>query len=240
MHIITHNKRLPQSILRVLVTIGWLCVIYLCWVILKDSLERAWFAIGALKGQIPSEINPFIDRYTAHPWQTLAHTGTGIVFAILGPLQFVAPVRRRFPLAHRISGRLFLPVAILNGIAAFVITLSFPVWGASVNRAISLVASAFMVFCFFHAFGLVRQRKFAQHREWMIRGFATGLGVALFRVVLNDVLPALGLEDFNQRWDIVMATSFPIMLVFAELWIRATRPVKPGTHPSAASVQPGT
>jgi uncharacterized membrane protein len=241
MQIITNNKRLPKGVLQVIATIGWACVLYLCYVILMDSIERGWFAIGAIAGQIPSEINPFIDRYTAHPWQTLAHTATGVVFSVLGPLQFAAPVRRRFPLAHRISGRIFLPLAILNGIAAFLMTLSFPVWGAMQNFAIALTASVLMVFCFVYAFVLVRKRQFARHREWMMRGFALGLGVALFRVGLDTLLPAIGMEDFNQRWDVVMATSFPITLICAELWIRATRPAKPAARSEslAAEVQPG-
>jgi hypothetical protein len=131
-------------------------------------------------------------------------------------------------------------VAILNGIAAFVMSLSFPMWGSTINLAISLSASAFMVFCFIHAFRLVMQRQFARHREWMMRGFALGLGVAIFRVALNDILPPLGIEDFNQRWDIVTAISFPIALLAAEFWIRATRPARPGTDTLAAKVQPGT
>ena len=117
MRIITDRKRLPEGVLKVIAVLGWACVIYLCWVVFRDSLERAEFAIQAINGKIPANINPFEDRYTANPWETLAHTASGIVFAVLGPLQFVGPLRRRFPRVHRISGRIFLPVAILNGIA---------------------------------------------------------------------------------------------------------------------------
>lgn len=223
MQIITDGKVLPKNVLLILAALGWAFVLYFCWVLLQDSWERSDYAIDALRGQIPG-LDPFNDRYTANPWQTLAHTASGLVFAVLGPLQFMAPLRRRFPLVHRMSGRLFLPVGILSGVAAFAITLSFPMWGGAQNTAISLAASAFMVFCFVFAFRLVRQRQFARHREWMIRGFALGIGVGLFRWLLNDVLPPLGIEDFNARWDIVTAVSFPIMLLAAEIWIRATRP----------------
>lgn len=238
MQIITNNKRLPRKVLLPMAAFGWAIVLYLCWVVLNDSIVRSQFALGALAGQIPP-LDPFNDRYTANPWQTLIHTATGVVFAVLGPLQFVAPLRRRFPLAHRISGRLFLPVALFNGIAAFTISLTFPMWGSTVNLFIGTASAAFMVFAFANAFRLVRQRQFARHREWMIRGFAIGIGVALFRVLLNDVLPALGMEDFNARWNTVSAVSFPLMLIFAELWIRATRPARPAAPASAAQVQPG-
>lgn len=223
MRVITDGKVLPKPALVALTAIGWAVVLYLSFVILIDSWERSMFSIAVLNGQVPLQINPFIDRYTAHPYQTLMHTGAGMIFAVLGPLQFAAPLRRRFPLVHRLSGRIFLPIGILAGVAAFLISLSFPVWGYAHNTAISLVASVFMVFAFVHAFLLVKRRNFQKHREWMMRGFATGLGVALFRVGLEDVLPPLGF-NFDQSWNIVMAASFPLMLGFTELWIRVTRP----------------
>jgi uncharacterized membrane protein len=242
MQIITDNKRAPKGVLTVLATIGWGFVLYFCWILLQDSWERSAFAFKALAGQIP-ELDPFNDRYTAHPWQTLLHTLTGLVFAVFGPLQFVAPLRRRIPKLHRISGRIFLPAGILSGVGAFVMTLSFPIWGPIQNVFISLAFSAFMVFCFVNAFRLVRQRQFARHREWMIRGFALGVAVGLFRWVLRDVLPNLGIEDFDQRWNIVTATSHMTLLLAAELWIRLTRLARAQAASVAdvlpAQVQPG-
>ena len=49
-----------------------------------------------------------------------------MIFAVLGPLQFMAPLRRRFPKIHRITGRIFLPAAIFNGVVAFTISVTFP------------------------------------------------------------------------------------------------------------------
>lgn len=226
MQIITHKKRLPKDVLKAIAVVGWACVIYMCWFMFMESVERSALAIQAINGQISPNIHPFEDRYTANPWETLAHTASGIIFAVLGPLQFIGPLRRKFPKVHRISGRIFLPVAILNGIAAFVMSLTFPMWGSTTNMLLSLAFSSLMVFCFVYAFYLVMQRQFALHREWMMRGFALGLSVAIFRIALNDILPALGFEDFNQRWDIVVLTSFPLFLLAAEVWIWATRPVR--------------
>ena len=113
MKIITNNKRLPRPVLIVIATIGWALVLHLCWRVLTDSWDRTEFALDALAGQIP-ELDPFNDRYTAHPYQTLAHTLAGVVFAVLGPLQFVSPIRTRFPVLHRVSGYIFLPFGILS------------------------------------------------------------------------------------------------------------------------------
>ncbi len=81
--IITKNQRLPKPVLLIIASIGWVMVLYLAWEVLQDSWERTKFSMAALAGKIP-EINPFVDRYTDHPWQTLAHTIPGVVFSILG------------------------------------------------------------------------------------------------------------------------------------------------------------
>ena len=222
--IITNNKRLPKPILMVIAIVGWVLVLYLVSVVLQDSWIRTQFSLSAIAGQIP-EINPFEDRYTVHPYQTLAHTVSGVVFSILGPLQFMSPIRDRFRVVHRVSGRIFLPFGILSGIAALIMGLSFPMWGLDINKAITTVWAAFMVFAFVKAFLHIRKRQIAVHREWMIRGFAAGLGVAVFRVLLEDVLPKFGFQ-FIDAWNTVTAVSLPIVLIVAEFWIRATRPKK--------------
>lgn len=222
MRVITDNRRLSRTALTVLAALGWIALLYLAWVVGRDSWERTNFSFDAMRGAIP-ELDPFNERYRNNPVLTLFHTLTGLLFAILGPIQFMGPVRRRFPVIHRISGRIFVVIGITSGIAAFLMTLRFPIWGMTANLAISSAFSLFMVFAFVNAFRHVKARRFADHREWMIRGFAAGMSVAFFRVMLNDVLPRLGMADFDLRWNTVVSISFPITLAIAELWIRATR-----------------
>jgi uncharacterized membrane protein len=224
MKIITDNKRLPKSVLTVIAVIGWALVLHLCWRILGDSWDRAEFAIDSLAGRIPI-LDPFNDRYTAHPYQTLVHTVAGIVFAVLGPLQFASPIRTHFPLIHRISGRIFLPFGIMSGVAALIMGLSFPMWGFSYNQAITTAWSLFMIYAFINALLLIRKRKFLLHREWMMRGFATGLAVSVFRLISDEILEPMG-YNFDDRWTIVVLISLPITLAATEFWIRATRPKK--------------
>ncbi len=237
MKIITDNKVLPKPALMTIATLGWAFMLFMAFVVFQDSIIRTGFALAVLDGKVPPEINPFIDRYTAHPWQTIAHCVSGAVFAVLGPLQFAAPLRRRFPMAHRISGRIFLPVGILSGVAGLTMSVSFPMFGYSFNQLIGVVASAFMIFAFVHAYRLVRQRRFAAHREWMMRGFATGMGVALFRVLLEYVLQPAGMS-FTDAWNVVTAVSFPATLGAAEIWIRLTRPRRSVDNTVPSGVQP--
>ncbi|HSM05017.1 MAG TPA: DUF2306 domain-containing protein [Longimicrobiales bacterium] len=223
MRVITRNRRLPIVALWVLATMGWISVLYLAWVVATDSWDRTMFSFQAIAGRLP-ELDPFNQRYVENPRLTLFHTIPGMLFAVLGPLQFMGPIRRRFPRVHRVSGRVFVVIGILSGIAAFLIGFRFPIWGFGFNWTINAAASLFMVYAFVTAFRHAKARRFPVHREWMIRGFSIGLGVALFRVFLRDVLPRLGMESFDDRWNTVVWISFPIMLGIAELWIRATRP----------------
>jgi uncharacterized membrane protein len=233
MRIIRDGRRVPKAHLRKIAFVGWIGVLYLAWVVGVDSWERTTFSFQAMSGALP-ELDPFNQRYVEHPLLTLFHTIPGLLFAVLGPTQFMGVIRRRAPMVHRMSGRVFLVIGITAGLAALFITLRFPIWGMSLNTLIAVGFAAFMVFAFVHAFRHVKARRFAVHREWMIRGFAAGLSVAFFRVVFSDVFPKMGIESFDARWNILMVISWPIVLGVAELWIRATRPK------AAARVAPAT
>lgn len=241
MRVLKGDRRLPKALLLVMAAVGWSCVLYLAWVVGVDSWERTMFSFQAISGSLP-DVNPFDQRYVEHPWWTLAHTIPGLLFAVLGPLQFIGPIRRRVPVVHRISGHVIVVIGIAGGSSAFAMTFLLPVWGSRFNMVIPALAAAFMVFAFANAFRHVKARRFAVHREWMIRAFAAGLAVAFFRVLLRDVLPRMGIEDFTTRFTVVVQISWPIMLGAAELWIRATRP-KSETPAAAAdparSASPG-
>ena len=221
--IINDKKRLPKPALMTIATVGWATTLFLAWTVFHDSFVRTMFSFAAYQGQIPAEINPFIDRYTAHPLQTLLHTIPGMLFAMLGPMQFMSPIRDNFRIVHRVTGRIFLPIGIISGIGALAMTFSFPIWGSTVNYAIAIAFSAFMIFAFVKAFMHVRKRQVPQHREWMIRGFATGLSVATFRIMGDYIFLPMGM-DFNAAWNLQMLLCFPVTLGAAEIWIRVTRP----------------
>jgi hypothetical protein len=222
MRIIRDDQRLPKPILLMLAAVGWASVIYLAYVLGLDSWERTASSVAELRQGLP-QTDPFNQRYLDNPVLTLLHTIPGILFSVLGPLQFMSPIREYAPAVHRTSGRIFLPIGILSGVAAVLMGLRFPIWGWTINQAITLIWAGFMVFAFCKAYLLVRARRFQFHREWMIRGFAAGFGVGFFRLVLNDVLLPNGVE-FTQAWNTVVIISGPITLGFAEFWIRATRP----------------
>lgn len=219
------NKRLTRSFLRVIEVIGWSVVIYLAYVAAYDAVMRTYFSLMVLTSNVPAEIagHPFQARYVEHPWLTLLHTIPGFFFMILGPLQFMSLIRRRWIRLHRLSGRIYLGACALVALGAISMGLAFPMWGWTINQWAVLGYSLILLFFVYKAYRHIRAHRVAQHREWMIRGFATGLAIATFRIILDDVLLPLGLE-FTTAWNIVVHISFPINLAVAEFWIWATRP----------------
>ena len=213
---------LPKPALLAIATVGWIFLLYLVWVGGKASFDRTMFSIYELTNGLP-DMDPFNQRYVDNPVLTILHTVPGLLFAILGPLQFVSPIRRHAPLVHRVSGRIFLPIGIISGVGAIIMSFRFPIWGWTINQFATVAMALLMIFAFVKAYQHVRARRFPLHREWMIRGFTIGISVALFRVLLNDVLLKVG-YDFTEGWNIVVWVSTPLLLAAAEFWIRVTRP----------------
>jgi hypothetical protein len=59
-----------------------------------------------------------------------------------------------------------------------------------------------MIFAFSKAYPHIRARRYALHREWMIRSFAKGLSIGFFRVALEHVLLANDVA-FTPAWNTV-------------------------------------
>jgi uncharacterized membrane protein len=164
MKVIRGNQRLPKSALQGLAFAGWIAVIYLCYVVGRDSWERTIFSIVELTKGLP-DMDPFNQRYADNPILTLFHTVPGVLFSILGPMQFMSPLRRRIPKLHRIFGRVFLLIAMSSGIAAILMGFRFPIWGMTINQGIAFVWAGFMLLAFCKAFLHIRSSRYPLHRE---------------------------------------------------------------------------
>jgi uncharacterized membrane protein len=132
------------------------------------------------------EITPDNARFFAAPLPVVLHIVTSVVFCLLGAFQFAPGFRRRHPNWHRMAGRVLVPcglVAALTGLwmnqfrppGTFSGPLPASFDGSSLYVIRLLAGSAMALFL---ALGLlaVLRRNFTQHRAWMIRGYALGLG----------------------------------------------------------------
>lgn len=172
----------------------------------------------------PEVLEEFNARYAAHPWWTLCHLVSGFLFIVTGPWQFLASVRRRWRKLHRVLGRVFVASGVVSALTALAFVAELPVYGGFSSSVGAGLGSVLFLIAIFQAYRAARQKRFVEHREWMIRSYAMGLGIATFRVLLPLLmLPPLS-ATFVESWDTVIWLGFIVNLLVAETWINVTRP----------------
>jgi uncharacterized membrane protein len=164
------------------------------------------------------------DLFAHYPILTLIHIVPGMLFMILGPLQFRAGIRARHLRWHRWSGRVFVACGLVIGITALVMSFGMPAIGGVNQAAATTLFGAFFLFALCKAFWHIRRREIALHREWMIRAFAIGLAVATIRPIVGVFFATSPLTGLTPRefFGTAFWIGFVLHLIAAEAWIRAT------------------
>ena len=209
--------------------VGWVLVALLVFTGLSAIFGRTGFMIGALSEPIanPEEVfNAFDIRYYTNAMATILHLGPGFFVMVLGPLQFMRGVRKKYIKLHRISGRIFVLCGIIGAFSGIAIGVFDPFMGVGDQGFNESMATAF--FSLFILLSLVmalvriKQRNFGQHREWMIRAFALMLAIATERLMLTALMATTGIEIA-----VLFGTTFWMAgvsnMAAAELWISFTR-----------------
>jgi uncharacterized membrane protein len=117
---------------------------------------------------VAAQFVPLDDLFAHYPILTLIHIIPGLLFMILGPFQFSAALRAGYPKLHRVNGRIFLICAAIVGISALVMSLGMPAIGGVNQAAATTLFATFFLFALGRAFGHIRRREIALHRDWMI------------------------------------------------------------------------
>jgi uncharacterized membrane protein len=164
----------------------------------------------------------FDSGFRQHALLTLVHILPGVLFIVLGPLQFVGRIRRRHLWLHRLLGRIYVATSVVVGLSAIALNLTVAIGGA-LEVAATLVFGPLFLFALGRGFLLARRHQIRPHREWMIRAYAIGLAVATMRPLIGlfFALTPLTPQEF---FGYVFWIGFTLHLMVAEVWIRATRP----------------
>ncbi len=159
--------------------------------------------------------------FARHPTLTLAHILPGLVFIVLGPFQFMPALRKRRPVLHRWTGRIFLADAFLVGITALVMSPQMAIGGA-LETTTTFVFGILFLISLALAFAAIRARRIAEHRRWMIRAYAIGLGVATVRPIVGVFFATRRLTHLSPHdfFGIAFWIGFTLSLAAAEVWIR--------------------
>ena len=151
-------------------------------------------------------ITPENRRFFAAPLPIIAHSLGGIVFLILGALQFAPRLRRLPPGWHKMAGRLLIPSGLVVALSGMWMAHfnALPEYDGVLVYATRMLFSGWMVLAVVPAIVAIYRRDFTNHGVWMTRFYAIGAGgntqvftaaplFFFFSEYLNDLNRAIGL-----------------------------------------------
>src|SRR5712664_2483332 len=205
----------------------WVSVIFLAFIGLAVATRRT---VVLLKpGAMSARNNPAADldsHFAGQRSLVLAHILPAMLFMVLGPLQFVRGLRSAYPQVHRWSGRIFLIASAVVGVTGLTLAFGKTIGGVDEKAAIILFGSFFLI-ALAKALWHALRREFAQHREWMIRGYAIGLAVATVRPIMGTFFAAALLRGHapepKEFFGTAFWVGFTLQMIAAEIWINYTR-----------------
>ena len=213
---------------RTLVRCLWIAVIFLAIVGLAVATRRTIVLLNP--ASLSSPKNPAADldaHFASERALVLTHVLPAMLFMTLGPLQFLRGARSRYPQVHRWSGRIFLAASAVVGITGLRLACGKTIGGMDEKAAILLFGTFFLI-SLGKALWHVLRREFAQHREWMIRGYAIGLAVAAIRPIMGFFFAAAVIRrhapDPHEFFGTAFWIGFTLQTIVAEVWINHTRP----------------
>jgi hypothetical protein len=156
------------------------------------------------------------------------HFAAGGVILVLGCIQLMGGVRRRWPAVHRWTGRVYVTAAFLAGMGGLTFILTNGTIGGTVMDVGFGIYGVLMVVAAVQAVRHARARRMELHRAWALRLFALAIGSWLYRMDYGFWLLLTGglghTETFSGPFDHVMAFFFYVPnLLVAEAFIRARR-----------------
>ncbi len=158
----------------------------------------------------------------------ITHVLLAAVVGIAGPLQLLEPFRKRLPAVHRVTGRVYLTVAVIMAVGGL-----WLVWGrgtylnliaASAVSINAVLILAFAVMTVSHAI----RRDIDIHRRWALRLFVVMSGVWFMRLGYSAWFMTVGPVGVDRTmsgpFDVALGFGcYLVPLAVLELYLRAQR-----------------
>ena len=187
--------------------IGWATLAFLSAGVALFSY-RYLPAVGPLAPQI-------LGNLFAKPWLYL-HIGGAATALLLGPLNFLAWIRRKAPAAHRWIGRIYIVACLVGGAAGFV--LAFGSFAGPVATAGFGSLAVCWILTNVQGWRRATEGRFVDHRAWMIRSFALTFGAVTLRLYM-PLIPVFHVS-FVEGYRAISFLAWVPNLVLVEIWLR--------------------
>lgn len=181
-------------------------------------------AIGPRSPQI-------LENLFARPWLDL-HIAGAATALLVGPLNLLAPIRRRAPGVHRWIGRTYVIACVVGGAGGLVIAFG------SFAGPIATAGFASLAICWLvtnvQGWRSARARRFADHRSWMIRSFALTFAAVTLRLYLPFI--PLFHASFVEGYRVISFLAWVPNMIAAELYLRRAAWRRPAASLQSAVV----
>jgi uncharacterized membrane protein len=123
-------------------------------------------------------ITPENARFFAMPLPVVIHIVCALPYLTVGALQFVPRFRRRNPRWHRVAGRVLTVFGAGAALSGLWMTFFYPRPDevGDLLTVFRIAAGSGMALSVSLGFAAIRRRDVVQHRAWMTRGYALGMG----------------------------------------------------------------
>ncbi|MEC3975258.1 DUF2306 domain-containing protein [Amycolatopsis sp. H20-H5] len=198
--------------------LGVVAVAFLCY-----SLPP-YLALDPAGSRVPAP-----QGFAAHYFVLVGHVLFGSVAMLTCCLQIWPWFRRRYPLAHRRIGRVYVFAGVVPS-ALLAITVGSVSPFGPVTVVSDVLLGVVWLGCTTAGWRAVRQRRFADHRRWMIRSFALTMSIIVNRIVgpLAAAILAPRLATTFDGSEVALGqsiaglsawTSWVLVLLVAQWWL---------------------
>jgi uncharacterized membrane protein len=195
---------------------GWLVPVLLIGLNLIPFLAGAARLFGLASGE---QITPQNVRFMASPLPISLHIISASLFGVIGAFQFWPRFLRTYAHWHRLAGRILVPCGMITSLSGLWMNQFYPYAenDGFLLYCFRLIFGFGMLFCLVFGLDSIRRRDFDQHRNWMIRGYAIGLGAGTQALTQLPWILIVGMPGELPR-ALLMGAAWITNLLVAE-WI---------------------
>lgn len=175
-------------------------------------------------------------RLASAPVAFFLHALAGVLFGVLGPLQFVRALRRRFGTLHRLAGRVFVLAGAGLGLSGLALLLQVQSMATGLLDTARGVFGLALIAALVLGVAAARAHDLPRHRSWMIRAYAIGMGTGTVALVMFPLYLITGEPPRGLAADIVVVGMWLFNIALGEWVVR--RLAYPGAPQPVIAISP--